>query len=50
LPVYVDNAYAGHNITWQLSHRIPFNLEKQINILRSPRNPRAKAPSGTTET
>ena len=33
LPVHVDYADAGHNITWQQSYRIPFNQEKQINIL-----------------
>ena len=28
LSFHVDNAFAGHNITWQQSYRIPFNLEK----------------------
>ena len=32
LPFHIDKADAGHDTTWQQSHRISLDLEKQIKI------------------
>ena len=34
LPVHVDNADQNTTYTWQLSHKIPFNLENKSIAFR----------------